>query len=184
MYHKILDEAIQELKEDEFKGVFPDDKPRPFIAFTQIDTDLEILIPNEYVTSLSERYNLYSELAKLENEAELDAFQQQLHDRFGPVPPQVMDLLNTMRLQWLGKAIGFEKISLKKGVLRGYFITNQQSPYFETDAFRQVLNFVQANPRRCNLKEVKNSLRLSIEGVSGINEAVDLLSGILDGVGV
>jgi len=69
-------------------------------------------------------------------------------------------------------------------VLRGYFITNQQSPYFETEAFRQVLTFVQANPRRCNLKEVKNSLRLSIEGVSGINEAVDLLNGILDGVGV
>jgi transcription-repair coupling factor (superfamily II helicase) len=83
MYHKILDEAIQELKEDEFKGVFPDDKPRPFISFTQIDTDLEILIPDEYVTNISERYNLYTELSKLENEVELSAFQQQLHDRFG-----------------------------------------------------------------------------------------------------
>jgi transcription-repair coupling factor (superfamily II helicase) len=71
MYHKILDEAIQELKDDEFKGLFPDDKPKPFISFTQIDTDLEILIPNEYVTSLSERYNLYSELSKLGNETEL-----------------------------------------------------------------------------------------------------------------
>jgi transcription-repair coupling factor (superfamily II helicase) len=179
MYHKILDEAIHELKDDEFKGLFPDDKPRPFIAFTQIDTDLEILIPNEYVTSLSERYNLYSELSKLENETELSAFQQQLHDRFGPIPTQVNDLLNTMRLQWMGKAIGFEKISLKKGVLRGYFITNQQSPYFETEAFRNVLTFVQANPRRTNLKEVKNTLRLSIEGVQGIDEAVELLSGIL-----
>jgi len=87
-----------------------------------------------------------------------------------------------MRLQWLGKAIGFEKISLKKGVLRGYFITNQQSPYFETAAFRQVLNFVQANPRRTNLKEVKNTLRISIEGVSGIIEAVELLGGILEPV--
>src|SRR6201995_4494821 len=178
MYHKILDEAIQELKEDEFKGVFPDDKPRPFISFTQIDTDQEILIPDEYVTSIAERYKLYTELSKLENETELKAFEQQLHDRFGPIPSQVTDLLNTMRLQWQGKAIGFEKISLKKNVLRGYFLTNQQSPYFETDAFRQVLAFVQANPRRTNLKEVKNTLRLSIEGVGSINEAVELLSEV------
>jgi transcription-repair coupling factor (superfamily II helicase) len=184
MYHKILDEAIQELKEDEFKGVFPDDKPRPFISFTQIDTDQEILIPDEYVTSIAERYNLYTELSKLENETTLQAFQQQLHDRFGPIPPQVNDLLNTMRLQWLGKSIGFEKISLKKNVLRGYFLTNQQSPYFETEAFRNVLNFVQANPRRTNLKEVKNTLRLSIEGVHSIDQAVVLLSDIGEVVGV
>lgn len=184
MYHKILDEAIQELKDEEFKDVFEDEKPRPFISFTQVDTDLEILIPNEYVTSLSERYNLYAELAKLENEVELSAFRQQLHDRFGPPPPQVSALLNTMRLQWLGKAIGFEKISLKKGILRGYFITNQQSPYYETSIFRQVLSFVQANPRRCNLKEVKSTLRLSIDGVSSIDEAIELLTEILEPVGV
>ena len=184
MYHKILDEAIQELKEDEFKGLFTDEKPRAFISFTQIDTDLEILIPDEYVTSIQERYNLYTELSKLENETQLDAFAHQLHDRFGPVPRQVNDLLNTMRLQWLGKSIGFEKISLKKNVLRGYFIANQQSAYFETDQFKQVLTFLQANPRRCNLKEVKNTLRLSIENVQGIDEAVDLLSEIAEPVGV
>lgn len=184
MYHKILDEAIQELKDDEFSGLFTDEKPRQFISFTQIDTDQEILIPDEYVTNIGERYNLYTELSKLENETELKAFQQQLHDRFGPVPPQVADLLNTMRLQWLGKSIGFEKISLKKNVLRGYFITNQQSPYFETEAFRQVLSFVQANPRRCNLKEVKNSLRLSIEGVNSIDQAVRILDEIGEPVGV
>jgi transcription-repair coupling factor (superfamily II helicase) len=182
MYHKILDEAIQELKEDEFKDVFQDDKPRPFISFTQIDTDLEILIPNEYVTSLTERYNLYSELSKLENETQLMAFEKQLNDRFGPIPRQVNDLFDTLRLQWLGKAIGFEKISLKKNVLRGYFITNQQSAYFESQAFMQVLNFVKNNPRRVNMKEVKNTLRISIEGVTSVVQAVDLLSEI--GVGV
>jgi transcription-repair coupling factor (superfamily II helicase) len=178
MYHKILDEAIQELKEDEFKGVFPEDKPRPYISFTQIDTDLEILIPDEYVTNLAERYNLYTELSKLENEVELQAFQQKLHDRFGPVPAQVNSLLNTLRLQWLGKAIGFEKISLKKNVLRGYFITNQQSSYFETEAFRNVLDFVKNNPRRTNLKEVKNTLRLSIEGIDSVDESVRILSEV------
>lgn len=183
MYHKILDEAIQELKDDEFKGVFPDEKPRPYISFTQIDTDMEILIPDEYVTSIAERYNLYTELSKLENEVELQAFEQQLHDRFGPVPPQVADMLNTMRLQWLGKAIGFEKISLKKNVLRGYFIASQQSPYFESGMFRQVLMFVQSNPRRTNIKEVKNTLRLSVEGVNSIDEAVQLLEEIAAPVG-
>jgi transcription-repair coupling factor (superfamily II helicase) len=176
MYHKILDEAIQELKDDEFKDLFQDEKPRPFISFTQIDTDLEILIPDEYVTNIAERYNLYTELSKLENEVQLMAFEKQLADRFGPVPPQVNDLLNTVRIQWLGKVIGFEKISLKKNVLRGYFISNQQSPYFETEAFRQVLNYVQYNPRRVNMKEVKNTLRISIEGVSTIERAVGLLT--------
>jgi transcription-repair coupling factor (superfamily II helicase) len=176
MYHKILDEAIQELKDDEFKDLFQDEKPRPFISFTQIDTDLEILIPDEYVTNIAERYNLYTEISKLENEIQLIAFEKQLTDRFGPVPHQVNDLLNTVRLQWLGKAIGFEKISLKKNVLRGYFISNQQSPYFETEAFRQVLTYVQYNPRKINMKEVKNTLRISFEGVSTIARAVELLT--------
>ena len=184
MYHKILDEAIQELKEDEFKGLFQEEKPRPYISFTQIDTDMEILIPDEYVTNIAERYNLYTELSKLENEAELQAFEKQLNDRFGPVPPQVSDMLNTVRLQWLGKAIGFEKISLKKNVLRGYFIASQQSPYFESGMFRQVLMFVQSNPRRTNLKEVKNSLRISIDGVNDIDEAVSLLGSIAEPVRV
>lgn len=175
MYHKILDEAIQELKEDEFKGVFPEEKPKPYISFTQIDTDQEILIPDEYVTNIGERYNLYTELSKLENETELQAFQQQLHDRFGPIPHQVNELFNSIRLQWLGKAIGFEKLSLKNNVLRGYFVSNQQSPYFETDEFREVLNFVQRNPRRTNLKEVKNTLRLSVDKVGSIQEALEIL---------
>ncbi|MBS7565854.1 transcription-repair coupling factor [Mucilaginibacter sp. Bleaf8] len=182
MYHKILDEAIQELKDEEFKEVFQDEKPRPYISFTQIDTDMEILIPDEYVTNLTERYNLYTEISRLENETQLVAFEKQLTDRFGPVPPQVHDLLNTIRLQWLGKAIGFEKISLKKNVLRGYFLANQQSKYFESQEFMQVLNFVKNNPRRVNMKEVKNSLRISIEGVRSIEEAVDILSEV--GIGV
>ncbi len=178
MYHKILDEAIQELKDEEFKDLFKDEKPRPFVSFTQIDTDMEILIPDEYVTSLTERYNLYTEISKLENETELLAFEKQLSDRFGPIPPQVNDLFNTIRLQWLGKAIGFEKISLKKNVLRGYFLSNQQSAYFESPAFMQVLSFVKTNMRRVNMKEVKNTLRISIEGVHSVVDAVDLLSEI------
>jgi transcription-repair coupling factor (superfamily II helicase) len=184
MYHKILDEAIHELKDEEFKGLFEDEKPKPYISFTQIDTDQEILIPDEYVTNIAERYNLYTDLSKLNNEAELEAFTQQLKDRFGPIPPQVHDLLNTIRMQWLGKAIGFEKLSLKKNVLRGYFITNQQSPYFESEAFTRILQFVQSNPRRYNLKEVKDTLRLGIEGVRTIEEATEILTELAGGVEV
>jgi transcription-repair coupling factor (superfamily II helicase) len=178
MYHKILDEAIQELKEDEFKGVFKEEKPRPFVTYTQVDTDQEIMIPDEYVTSIGERYNLYTALSKLENETELSAFSQQLTDRFGPLPPQVNNMLNAMRLQWVSKLIGFEKISLKKNVLRGYFISNQQSAYFETPAFHAILQYVQANMRRCNLKEVKNTLRISFDDVRSIEEAIQILQEI------
>lgn len=176
MYHKILDEAIQELKEEEFKGLFSEEKERDFIAFTQVDTDLEVLIPDEYVTSIAERYNLYSSLSNLQNEAALRDFEQQLLDRFGPLPEAVKELGNTLRLQWLGKQIGFEKISLKKGVLRGYFISNQQSPYFESGAFNKVLQFVQANQRICNLKEVKNTLRIAFENVHTLERAMHILT--------
>lgn len=175
MYHKILDEAIQELKNDEFKSLFTDEKPRPFISFTHVDTDLEVMIPDEYVTNIAERYNLYTELSNIETEMALDDFRQQLTDRFGPVPPQVHELFNTWRLQHLGKIIGFEKITFKKGVLRGYFIANKQSPYFESEQFGRVLEFLQVHSGISNLKEVKDTLRLAIEHVSTLEKAVELL---------
>jgi len=175
MYHKVLDEAIQELKDDEFKNLFSNEKPRPFISFTHVDTDLEVMIPDEYVTNIAERYSLYTELSNIENELALDDFRQKLADRFGPVPQQVIELINTWRLQYLGKMIGFEKITFKKGVLRGYFIANKQSPYFETTQFGRILEFLQAHPRISNLKEVKNTLRLAIEHVQTLDMAIDLL---------
>ena len=178
MYHKILDEAIQELKNDEFKDLFKDEKARPFIAFTQVDTDLDALIPDEYVTSIAERYSLYTELSKVDDETQLALFEQQLIDRFGPIPHPVKELLNTLRLQWLGKLIGFEKIVFKKNVLKGYFISNQQSPYFETEQFRRVLQFVQTRPRTCNLREIKNTLRLAIEHIDSVDMALRILEEI------
>ena len=180
MYHKILDEAIQELKDEEFKDLFNDEKPRPFISFTQVDTDLEVLIPDDYVTNITERYNLYTDLSKLEIDAELEEFSRQLVDRFGPIPPQVKELLNTLKLQWLGKAIGFEKLSLKKNTLKGYFVADKQSAYFESEQFGRLLQFVQAHAGRCNLKEVKNTLRLAIEYVTSLDEAIELLGDIVN----
>ncbi|MDB5119151.1 MAG: mfd [Sphingobacteriales bacterium] len=184
MYHKILDETIQELKDEEFKDLFTHEKPRPFITFTQVDTDLEVLIPDAYVTNIAERYNLYTELSKIEDEAALEQFKQQLIDRFGPIPEPVRVLINTWRLQWLGKAIGFEKLSFKKNTLKGYFIPNQQSAYFESEQFGRVLQYAQAFPRRCNLKEVKKTLRLAIEFISNLDEAIEILQEIASPVEV
>ncbi len=175
MYHKILDEAIQELKEDEFKGLFEEEEQHGFVNFTQIDTDQEGLIPDEYVTSIAERYNLYSELSKLENEEGLRRFEAQLNDRFGPVPEPVKGLFNSLRLQWLGKSLGMEKISLKKQTLRAYFVSDQQSPYFESEVFGRILNYVQQHPRHCNLKEVKNTLRIAFEEVQDLEQAITVL---------
>ncbi|MBB2150153.1 transcription-repair coupling factor [Pedobacter gandavensis] len=176
MYHKILDEAIQELKGDEFKDLFKNEPARPFVTYTQVDTDLEMFIPDDYVTNITERYNLYTELSKLENETQLKAFETALKDRFGPVPKPVKTMLNVLRLQWVAKKLAFEKLSFKKGVLRGYFIADKQSNFFDSTMFNQILHFAQMHPRICNLKEVKNSLRIAFEGLKSVDEAVEMLN--------
>lgn len=178
MYHKILDEAIQELKDAEFKDLFKDEPQRPFVHFTQIDTDLEMHIPDAYITNITERYNLYTELSKLENEQELVRFEKELADRFGPIPPQIKTMLSVVRLQWIGKQLGFEKISFKKNTLRGYFLNDKQSKYFDSEVFGKILAFAQNHPRLCNLKEIKNTLRIAFESINTVDEAVETLAMI------
>lgn len=175
MYHKILDEAIQELKGDEFKDLFKDEPAKPFVTFTQVDTDVELHIPDDYVTNITERYNLYTELSKIENEDQLKAFETSLRDRFGPIPRPVTTMMKVLRLQWVGKRLGFEKLSFKKGILRGYFISDKQSAYFDSNVFERIIGFAQQHPRLCNLKEVKNSLRIAFENLNTIDEAVEML---------
>lgn len=179
MYNKILDEAVQELKDDEFGELFADDQNRKYVSFTQIDTDLEVMIPDEYVTNIGERYNLYNEIAKLEDEQQLAAFEKELEDRFGPIPTPIFELFNTLRLQWLGKEIGFEKISFKKNTLKGFFLNNSKSSYFDSEQFGKVLDFVGSNPSISNLKEVKGQLRLSLSNVNSITYALNLLKQML-----
>jgi len=179
MYHKILDEAVQELKNDEFKDLFEDVEPRPFISFTQIDTDQELLIPDEYVTSHTERYNLYTAMSKLENEDELNAFRKSLHDRFGPIPRQVKELLQTIRLQWLSKDLGFERVVLKGGLLKAYFISEKNSLYFDSPVFQRILHFVSANGTRYKLREQVNSLTLVVSGVGSIHEAHEIFKAMI-----
>lgn len=172
MYQKILDEAIQELKESEFKDLYQDEKPKGFVSDCQLDTDLEILIPEEYVSSISERLILYKELNELSTEDALTQFETQLTDRFGTAPQQVAELGNSLRLRWLGKEIGFPRLSLKNENLTGYF-PPQDSDYFQSEAFSKVLEYLKQNHRHCEMKEVKGKLIFRIPNIKTVQAAIE-----------
>ncbi|HET6243475.1 MAG: transcription-repair coupling factor [Bacteroidetes bacterium] len=184
MYKKILDEAIQELKEQEFKELFEEtrsdefgkSKKKRYINDCQVDTDLEILIPDEYVTNITERLSLYKELDNIEKEEDLKKFEYNLIDRFGTVPESTLELMHVLRLRWIAMDIGFEKLVLKNNKLIGYFITKQDSPYYQSPAFTKVLQFVQENPRTCRMKQSIDKLSLAFENVSNVQEAIKTLS--------
>ena len=177
MYQKILNEAIQELKETEFKEMY-DELQTAFVHDCQIETDLEILIPDDYVSNIAERINLYKELDNYETEEELANFEKELIDRFGPVPEPTKEMIQALRLRWVGKAVGIEKLVLKQNKLICYFIANQDSLYYQSPLFTKVLNFVQKNQNLCTLKERNNRLSLVFENVKTIVKALDLLGRV------
>jgi transcription-repair coupling factor (superfamily II helicase) len=180
MYHKILDEALQELKESEFKELFHEESSQDFIKDCQIETDLEILIPGDYISNTTERLIVYKELDSIETEEYLKKFQFKLTDRFGPVPKQTLELIDTIRLRWLAKKVGFEKIVLKNERLIGYFISNQESEYYQSGAFSAILSYVQKNPAICRMKETENRLSLTFRNVNSVSDAIRILKGIQD----
>ena len=183
-YQKILQEAIEELKENEFKELYPTDtsKPKEFVKEVTIDTDFEILFPDDYVNSISERLSLYSKLGSLKTEAELQIFQTEIIDRFGEIPKEVSDLLNSVRIKWLAKELGLEKIILKQKRMIGYFVSNQQSEFYQTEAFAKMLKYVKENGKSCVMKEkeTKNGLRLLITfiKIDSIKTALRILQKI------
>ena len=181
-YQKILDEAIQELKESDFKELYKEelqDEHRQFVRDCQIETDEEILIPTTYVNSVDERLSLYKELDDLSTEEELQAFGNRLLDRFGPLPREVKELFHALRLRWLALEIGFEKIRLKNGVLRAYFVSDPQSDYYQTEKFTSILRYVQSHQQQCSMKEVKDKLTLAFKRVTDLAEAKDRLEELL-----
>ena len=173
MFHKILDEAITELKETEFGDLFPEHHTGKFVKDCVIESDLEILLPSEYIDSSTERISLYTELDNLQNEESLHVFTEKLIDRFGPIPRQANDLLNTIRLRWLARELGFEKIVLRNKTLIAYFIGDQSSTYFQTQTFMKMLKFAPINQNRCKLKETPEKLLLYVKDVANINNALD-----------
>jgi transcription-repair coupling factor (superfamily II helicase) len=183
-YQKILKASIDELKENEFKELYPKDlsKPKEYVKEVQIDTDFEILFPDDYINSITERLSLYNKLGALETEEELTAFETEIVDRFGKVPSEINDLLNSVRIKWLAKALGLEKIILKQKRMIGYFVANQQSDFYQTEAFTKMLKYVQQNGKSCVMKEkeTKNGLRLLITfiRVDSVKTALGILQKI------
>jgi transcription-repair coupling factor (superfamily II helicase) len=184
-YQKILNEAIEELKENEFKDLYKDEgKEKVYVKDITIDTDFELLFPDDYVNNIAERLNLYTELNELKNEEELKAFELRLIDRFGDMPVQVVDLLNSVRIKWIATKLGFEKIIMKHNKLVGYFIKDQQSSFYQSSGFTHVLQYIQANPTACKMKEkqTRQGLRLllTFDNVKSVDKALKVMQPILN----
>jgi transcription-repair coupling factor (superfamily II helicase) len=179
MYHKILDEAVLELKENEFKDLYAEELKQEYIRECQIETDLSLMITDDYITNITERLSLYKELDNIQEEVELQQFRLMLIDRFGPLPPQTEELIQAIRLRWLAKDLGFEKIIMKNERLTGFFISNQESPFYQSDSFSKILGFVQRNPALCKMKESKDKLSLTFKHMATVSKAIKTLRTIL-----
>ena len=183
-YQKILQEAIRELKRKDFKDLFKDEisKQDDFVTDCTIDTDLEILIPDTYVESITERLSLYTRLDNCEKEEELQQFHEEMIDRFGAIPKAVEDLFTTVRCRWAAVALGFEKMSLKENTMRCYFINKNDSPYFESDLFKNILDYLQTGTNKAHLKQVAKNFLLVADNVKGMEEMLRFLDGMRKGV--
>ncbi|MGL5946271.1 MAG: DEAD/DEAH box helicase, partial [Sediminibacterium sp.] len=172
MYQKILEEAIRELKRTSFKELFKEEisKQDDFVSDCTIDTDLEILIPDAYVESISERLSLYTKLDNCEDEKELTAFHVSMIDRFGPMPAAVEDLFITVRCRWLAVDLGFEKMTLKDETLRCYFINRPDSPYFESELFKRVLAYLQTGTNKARLKQTGKMFLLVVDDIKSMDQ--------------
>ena len=181
MFHKILDEAIRELKDSDFRELFTDDGESSTSVFAgdcQIDTDLEILIPSEYVSNITERLHLYKEIDELENEQQVLTYIDNLRDRFGPVPAQVQELMNAVRIRWKARAVGIEKIVLKANTFKAYFISDPESPFYSSGVFKDLITYVQTHPKRAKMSEKNGKLSVAFSGIASVEAANRLLEGI------
>jgi len=172
MYQKILEEAIRELKRNSFQDLFKEEisKQDDFVSDCTIDTDLEILLPDSYVESITERLSLYTRLDNCDSEESLIEFHNEMLDRFGPIPAKVEDLFTTVRCRWMGVDIGFEKMTLKEDTLRCYFINRPDSPYFESDLFKKVLAYLQTGTNKARLKQTGRMFLLIVDHVKDMEE--------------
>lgn len=182
-YQRILAEAVQELKETDFKELYAEgqnaaDASQFFARDCQLDTDMELLIPDDYVNNIEERLRLYQELDAIETEAALDAFGEALVDRFGTMPPQVLQLLQSMHLRWLAQKLGFEKIVLKQEKFVGYFVGNQEAPYYQSAQFQHILQLL-SRQNSAQMKQRNNRLSLVLQNIKTVNDALVVLRPLL-----
>jgi len=183
-YQKILNEAIDELKETEFADLYEDDgKEKEYVKDITIDSDFELLFPDDYVNNIAERLTLYTKLNEVKTEDELLKLESDIRDRFGELPTQVEDLMNSVRIKWVATKIGLEKVVMKQNKLIGYFITDQKSGFYQSPNFTRVLQFVQSHPQACKMKEkqTRNGLRLllTFENIKSVDKALQVLKPIV-----
>ncbi|MFV8269147.1 transcription-repair coupling factor [Flavobacterium sp. GT2N3] len=181
-YQKIMNEALDELKENEFKDLYPQEnnlETKEYVKDLQIDTDFELLFSDEYINNVSERLSLYNELGSVKNEEELIIFQNKLIDRFGPMPPRANALMNSIRIKWIATRVGIEKLVMKQGKMIGYFVSDQQSNYYQSKRFQDVLQFVQKHSSICKMKEKQTPaglrLLLTFDNVKNTRKALELM---------
>ncbi len=185
-YQKILAEAIEELKEKEFKSLYDETEgpKKNFVKEMTIDTDFELLFPDDYVNNITERLNLYTKLNELKTEAELQKFEKELLDRFGEMPKQAEDILNSVRIKWIAISMGLERVVMKQNKLVGYFVSDQQSAFYQSPTFNKVLDYLQKYPKKVKMKEkqTRNGLRLllTFEGITNVDKALEALAPFAD----
>ena len=184
-YQKILNQAVMELKNDEFQDLYAEEMSEgkqitgdDFIDDCAVESDLEMYFPDNYVPGSSERMLLYRELDNIETDRDLEAYRQRLQDRFGPVPRQGEELMQVVALRRVGKRLGCEKIILKQGRMQMQFVSNPNSMYYQSAAFDKVLNYIGFHPRRCNLKEKNGKRSMVVDDVKSVEEGVTVLRAI------
>ena len=186
-YQKILAEAVTELKNDEFAELYADEikageeklSGEGFVDECTVESDLELLFPNEYIPSSSERMLLYRELDKLELDKDVEAFKARLVDRFGKIPPEGEELIRIVPLRRMAKRMGIEKVILKLGRMTLYFVSNLESPYYQSEAFGKIINYMSQNPRICNLREQNGKRSMVIKDVKDVQTAVRIMQEIV-----
>ncbi|MGL5920776.1 MAG: TRCF domain-containing protein, partial [Bacteroidales bacterium] len=186
-YQKILQEAVHELRVDEFSDIYEDEKSESdtnlsYVSDCVVESDLELLFPSDYIPSDTERISLYRDLDSMENERDIDIFVKQLEDRFGKIPQSGKELIRVVRLRRLAKRLGMEKIILKNSKMIIHFVSNMDSAYYQSPAFGGVLMYMANNPRHCQIKESKGKRSMTISHITSVEQAVDILNQIVLGL--
>ncbi|NDC42204.1 MAG: transcription-repair coupling factor, partial [Chitinophagia bacterium] len=181
MYQKILAEAMRELKNSDFKELFKEEleRKKDFVADCTVDTDFEILIPDTYVENIAERLSLYTQLDDLETDEQMTRFAGELQDRFGPIPAQVNDLFTALKCRRMACQLGFEKLIVKGDQMRMYFISDPDSPYFESETFNHILGYIQTQTRNARLKQVGKNFMLIVDKMRKMSDVLWFLEGMV-----
>ncbi|MDP4240511.1 MAG: transcription-repair coupling factor [Bacteroidota bacterium] len=182
-YQKILNEAVHELKDEEFADLYADERAEAlsstaYVTDCQMDSDLEVLFSSDYIENVSERISLYRELDNIESETELQEFVLRLEDRFGKIPAEGQSLILVVKLRWLAMRLGIEKLVLKNERMTAFLVSNPQSPYYQSEPFGRLLQFMTSNPRKCQLREQNHRRSVIFNDVKSVEKAWEILSSV------